>query len=213
MNSPATQTESRPKRKLSALSGALLALLTLAYPFLVYWGLTQFDVRLLALVLLLLFFLRLVLMDRSSQSPLRFAGSLAAGAVVLCGLAFAANDPQFFLFYPVVVNGVMLAGFAWTLRHPPPMIERFARLREPDLPQEAVAYCRKVTLVWCGFFVFNGTISFITVLLEDRQWWMLYNGLVSYLLIGLLGGTEFLIRRRLRKRYAQQTEEAACRQS
>ena len=32
------------------------------------------------------------------------------------------------------------------------MIERFARIREPNLSMQAVSYTRRVTQVWCVFF-------------------------------------------------------------
>ncbi len=83
------------------------------------------------------------------------------------------------------------------------MIERFARLMEPEFPPEAVIYCRKVTMIWCGFFVVNGSIALVTALLGDIKIWTLYNGFISYLLMGLLFGIEYLVRRAVKRKSAE----------
>tara|TARA_B100000424_G_scaffold106744_1_gene80350 strand:- start:659 stop:1276 length:618 start_codon:yes stop_codon:yes gene_type:complete len=101
--------------------------------------------------------------------------------------------------YPVLVNLAMLSVFATSLWRGMPVIERLARLQEPDLPDAGVGYTRKVTRVWCGFFVFNASVAAATALYADLATWTLYNGLVSYVLMGLLFCGEWLVRRRLRR--------------
>ncbi|WP_254918404.1 hypothetical protein [Cobetia sp. QF-1] len=100
--------------------------------------------------------------------------------------------------YPVLVNLAMLSVFATSLWHGMPVIERLARLQEPDLPPAGVRYTRQVTRVWCGFFIFNASIASWTALYADLATWTLYNGLISYALMGLLFSGEWLVRRRLR---------------
>ena len=80
-----------------------------------------------------------------------------------------------------------------------PIIERLARLQEPDLPPEGVRYTRKVTWAWCGFFIVNGGIAAWTALYADLAAWTLYNGCISYLLMGLMFAVEWLCRRRVRR--------------
>ena len=80
------------------------------------------------------------------------------------------------------------------------MVERLARLTTPDLPEQGVRYTRKVTLVWCLFFIANGACSGWTIWQGDLALWSLYNGLISYLLMGALMGGEWLIRQRVMKR-------------
>ncbi|WP_339927102.1 hypothetical protein [uncultured Cobetia sp.] len=100
--------------------------------------------------------------------------------------------------YPVLVNLAMLSVFATSLWRGMPVIERLARLQEPDLSAAGVRYTRQVTRVWCGFFIFNASIAGWTALHADLATWTLYNGLISYVLMGLLFGGEWLVRRRLR---------------
>jgi uncharacterized membrane protein len=77
------------------------------------------------------------------------------------------------------------------------MIERFARLSEPELSPAGVRYTRHVTQVWCAFFVVNGAIAAYTAAFASREAWALYNGLIAYVLMGVLFGGERLVRRRL----------------
>ncbi|MFC3284896.1 COG4648 family protein [Litchfieldella rifensis] len=101
--------------------------------------------------------------------------------------------------YPVAVNAMMLAVFLTSLWQGMPIVERLARLREPELSPAGIHYTRRVTWAWCGFFVFNGTIAGWTALYADLATWSLYNGVISYGLIGLMFAGEWLLRRRLRR--------------
>jgi uncharacterized membrane protein len=103
--------------------------------------------------------------------------------------------------YPVVVNGALLAIFAHSLIVPPTVVERLARLREPDLPAQARAYTRRVTQVWCGFFMVNGAIALFTALYASSALWWFYNGFLAYLFIGLLFAGEYFVRRQAKRRY------------
>ena len=101
--------------------------------------------------------------------------------------------------YPVLVNAVLFVVFQYSLRHPPTVIERLARLQEPNLPESGVRYTRKVTIVWSVFFVVNGSIALGTALWASDATWALYNGLIAYGLMGLLFAVEWLVRQRVRR--------------
>jgi uncharacterized membrane protein len=76
------------------------------------------------------------------------------------------------------------------------MIERFARLSCPELPLAGIQYTRRVTAVWCLFFILNGSVAAASAF-STREWWLLYNGLISYLLMGALYLGEWLVRRQV----------------
>ncbi len=110
-----------------------------------------------------------------------------AGLLACSSAAIAATNSEMLLrLYPVMVNAALLLRFAATLHHGPSMVEKFARLRTPDLPPRAVLYTRRVTQVWCGFFALNGLIAALIALHGSRQTWALYNGAIAYALVGLL---------------------------
>lgn len=174
---------------------ALLGGLTLAYPLLVYWSLGRIDLRWLALGLIVLAGLRMW------SERQRTWVVVAAGVLLLAALAALTHTSWPLKLYPVLVSLAMLAVFGYSLINPPTVIERLARLHDPDLPPHAVAYTRRVTQVWCGFFIFNGSVALFTALWADDRVWALYNGLISYGLMGTLFAGEWLLRQRVRRSF------------
>lgn len=100
-------------------------------------------------------------------------------------------------YYPAFVSLLMLSIFGHSLWFPPTYVEKIARLYEPNLPQKAIIYTRRVTIVWCGFFLLNGTIACLTARYLPERMWMLYNGGISYLLMGGLFAGELIFRQRM----------------
>jgi uncharacterized membrane protein len=169
----------------------LVAVATVAYPFAIHAGLGRLEPRWMALALVGL------AMARAWATRQAFWMAAAAGAALL-GLASLLGNAWLPLkLYPVLVNAVLLAIFATSLARPPSAIERIARLSHPDLPPAGVAYTRSVTKAWCAFFVVNGAIALATALWASTSVWALYNGLISYLLMGGLFCAEWLVRRRV----------------
>ncbi len=123
--------------------------------------------------------------------------ALATGTLALWALL--GRDTLPVKLYPVLANVGLLASFGFTLIRPPSMVERFARLTEPQLPSRAITYTRRVTQVWCIFFAVNGTLALITALWMSERAWALYNGLIAYLLIGTLFVIEWCVRQRVRR--------------
>jgi uncharacterized membrane protein len=177
----------------------LFAVLGIAYPFLVYFGIGHLSPLAFALGIIGLLSLRLVL---GKQGKARWLDLIALGlsiAVMVCLLwvdALLAVKA-----YPVTLSLSLASVFGYSLFRPPTVIERFARLMEPSLNEHGVRYTRTVTKVWVAFFLINAGVSLSTALMGDMALWTLYNGLVSYLLMGLLFGGEFLIRQRVKKHH------------
>lgn len=176
------------------LLNLILGGVLVAYPFLIYWGLTQFEPRFLALILAGLFLIRGLVMGSLGKAHFKTLLPLAAAVLTTVILVLVFGKSEYLFLNPVFMNLVFLGTFAYTLKKPPPMIERFARMRQAELPPEAIPYCRKVTWVWCGFFVFNGSIAFWTAFFASPKIWTLYNGFISYVLMGLLFAAEWVVR-------------------
>ena len=183
-------------------SKVFFAAIFVAYPVMVYFGLMYFDARSVALLLILLVGARLVFAGRVAgkrafRPQLIFA---LAAAGVIGFLVMLSDSPVFLRFYPVCISALMLVLFFLSLLHPPTVIERFARIQNPNLSPAAIRYTRKVTIVWCVFFIFNGGAALYTTLFTSLEVWALYNGAISYGLMGILFAGEYLIRRRLQQR-------------
>ncbi|EMW6581797.1 MULTISPECIES: COG4648 family protein [Enterobacter] len=178
----------------------LTGLMLLAWPFLIGFGLTHNSLPWLLPVMALLLLLRLR-QARRNTGPMRYVVQcVALAGIALCAASYLLKTHQWLLFYPVVVNLVMLAVFGGSLWTAMPLVERLARLREPNLPPEGVRYTRRVTLVWCGFFIGNGAMAMYTVLHGDMHLWTLWNGMVAYILMGTLMAAEWLVRQRVIKK-------------
>lgn len=181
---------------MSRIGAAIFVMLSVAYPLVVYWAMGRFEPRWLAVLLLVLALLRAL----ATRQAVWLAA--AGGAALLATLATLFNEALPLKLYPALVNAVLLAVFATSLAFPPSAVERIARMTEPDLPPEGVAYTRRVTQVWCVFFVFNGALALVTALWMSDRAWALYNGLIAYVLIGVLFSAEWLVRRRVRARHS-----------
>lgn len=178
---------------------ALTGLMLLAWPFLIGFGLASNSLHGILPVMALVLLLR-VCQARRQGGPLRYLFvSVALAGIALCAASYVLHAHQWVLFYPVVVNLVMLVVFGGSLWTAMPVVERLARLREPDLSPVGVRYTRRVTQVWCGFFIINGAIALFTVLHADIRLWTLWNGMIAYLLMGTLMAGEWLVRQRVMK--------------
>ncbi|WP_025135428.1 membrane protein [Achromobacter sp. DH1f] len=167
-----------------------LAIAGLAYPFVVHATLGRVDAAWLALPLALLWLARAL--TRGADTP--GGRLLPLAAVAFCLVLAVSNSQDWLRWYPVMINAMLLAVFGASLRRGRPVIERLARLRHPDLPEAGVRYTRKVTQVWCGFFTLNGAIAAALAAWAPWTWWTAYNGAISYALMGLLLGGEWLLR-------------------
>jgi uncharacterized membrane protein len=170
----------------------LMGIATIAYPATVYFGMGRLEPFWLGVALLALMGVRALL---ARDAVWLLAG---AGAALVAMAGMVANSWVPLKLYPFAVNAVLLAVFAASLWRGASLIERIARLSEPQLTPAAVAYTRRVTIVWCAFLAVNGALALATALWASNAIWALYNGLIAYVLIGLLFGAEWLVRKRVR---------------
>jgi len=182
--------------------------ISVLYPLIVYCGLEYWALspRRLSLLLLAIAFFHFLNFTRSKSSIDRSRTAILVVLVFLCAfVAFFLDNVIFVKLYPVLVSLSLLAFFVFSLWRPPNFIFRMASLWDKSLKdspsKNAVErYCRKVTLVWCGFFIFNATVATFTVFKASDRAWSLYNGLISYILIGVIFIAEFLVRKMVQSR-------------
>ncbi len=84
------------------------------------------------------------------------------------------------------------------------MVYRLATLKDKSIAispyrKKIAAYCRNVTLVWCCFFIVNGSIALMSVFGDSYRFWALYNGCIAYILMGLLFAGEYIVRKVVQK--------------
>lgn len=165
-----------------------VVLLSLAYPFFVYYYASNFSGYVFIGIIITLLLIRGLL--KGAQALL-----IAGGISLLLGIAMLFMHEHASLLYPVLISISMAIMFGYSLLYPPTLIEKFARLQQPNLSPEGVIYTRKVTILWLVFCCVNSLIALATVIAGDINLWALYNGFISYVLMGLLFTGEYMYRK------------------
>lgn len=101
--------------------------------------------------------------------------------------------------YPPVADLFIFLVFFISIFQKETIIQKFAKQINKNLCEKEITYTRNLTYVWCVFLFINFLIALITVFLSDRIWF-LYNGCISYILIGMIFAIEYIVRIIFRKR-------------
>ena len=92
------------------------------------------------------------------------------------------------------MNSCVCAIFALSLKKTP-LITKFAqKIRKEPLDTKTLNYTRNATKAWAIFMLVNTFISLITVFLSNEIW-TIYNGFISYMLIGMMMLSEYIVRK------------------
>lgn len=166
------------------------------YPFIIYFGIQVLPTGFFGLVLAIL-----LLMRFGFIRPEERATALPIGGLLLAYALTAAltGSKQLLLYYPVVVNAVLLILFAGSLRTDEPLLLRIVRARGIKISAYGPRYLARLTALWAVFFVINGLIAAWTTT-ASLQVWTLYNGLLSYLIVAVLILGELIFRRHYKRR-------------
>ncbi len=174
-----------------------VAISAVLYPFFIYFGIKRFDPVWLAVFIGCFFTLKGISAFRNKKVRENVISNFPLIPVLIIALMIgivATGKEVLFLFIPAVINTGLISAFAYSLIRPPSIIERFAKMSGTDLSDEELDYCRNLTFVWIAFFLFNITLSVITALFCTKEIWTLYNGLIAYILIGVIFTAELTYR-------------------
>ena len=197
---------------------ALFFVVSALYPILIFTLLVIFkvDIKILSLSIIVLAgagFLSVTGIrktDKNEKIKLDWKPMLSSMLFLSTGLFCFITGKEFFLkIYSVVISATMLFVFGSTLFMPPNIIFRFATLSDKSIKgssfeDKVYNYCQKVTIVWCCFFILNGSVAALTTFSDKifglspetaRKVWAVYNGGISYVLMGTLFTVEFIIRK------------------
>tara|TARA_Y100000768_G_scaffold56096_1_gene37425 strand:- start:16420 stop:17007 length:588 start_codon:yes stop_codon:yes gene_type:complete len=177
----------------------LFVVLSLAYPLLVYFGLSNFGFKKLFFVIAAIALLKLSFSKGNKKLEL-FQKMGPALLLVLSLVAWVGQNEKLFLYYPLAINLGLLLLFSSSLFREKNIVELLARLKEPELPESGVRYTKKVCILWCGYFLVNSFVVFYTIHFTDLETWTLYNGFISYVVIAVIAGLEFLVRQKVKQR-------------
>lgn len=187
------------------LSDMVLVVVGILFPFIVYFGMDHVSTPVFGLILGGLWLIRAPALLRQPGG-----GWMLGITLVYCAVLAFGGEERLLRWYPSLICALLFGAFGLSLKFGPPMIERIARVTEPDLPPVAVAYTRKVTWVWVGFFFLNGTASALLAGWGPLSWWTFYNGILAYSVMGALFLGEWILRQRLRRRINKAPMDAAA---
>ncbi|MBQ3674754.1 MAG: DNA gyrase subunit B [Campylobacter sp.] len=173
---------------------AIITLFSVIYPFgIVFFR--EFSLYLL-IIMAILWGLRGIL-EFGFEGESKNLSEFGKFSFVLCGffalcVVFSAYGIKY--LYPVLINAFLGAVFYFSLANTP-MITKFAMLKEKNLEPKALIYTRNLTKIWIGFFVINGGVSGLLALCENKVYWGVYCGAISYVFIGILLFGEIIFRK------------------
>lgn len=160
---------------------------TILYPFVVFFALkSHIALRAMALFLLCMAGISFI---RNKNIWIFICVLLLCLGLIVC------NQGIFLKLYPVIMNISVCLMFALSLRDTP-LIEKFAKKMEYILDTQQKQYTKKLTLIWAVFMGMLAIISAITVFLSNEIW-VIFNGLISYILIAIMIGVEFIVRKKV----------------
>lgn len=164
--------------------------LFLAYPYLVYRGLESGMVWLAPAVFSGIYLLQAF---AARTMKVRLYKGLIAIALLLGAYYLQTITAK---VLPVLIQLMLMFFFGRTLLKGkgPSFIESFVRLEFPEFPPGVGEYCRQLTVLWTGFFAFNAVMCVGLALWGTDFWWTLYNGVLIYLMIGVLMIGEYIYR-------------------
>ncbi|QWD91634.1 hypothetical protein [Polynucleobacter sp. MWH-Braz-FAM2G] len=139
-----------------------------------------------------IFFVPLVFLKKNPY----WGRALSIVALILGIASLLLRNAEFVYLYPVLVNSVLFTVFVSSLFGNQTIVEKIARLKDTRFTDQQIPYARKVTIVWAIFFLLNGCIALLTIFIDDKAYWSLYNGAISYVLMGLMFAGELYCRKR-----------------
>jgi uncharacterized membrane protein len=173
------------KKLLTLIARLIIGIFAFAYPFVVFFALRN-DV---AVKFIGLFLLAVIVV-----SFVRHRNKILLGlGLILCSLILFFNQDIFLKIYPVLMNCSIFAIFALSLQKTP-LITQYAKRMNYDLNAKVIKYTRNATIAWAIFMGCNSLISLVTVFLSNKIW-VLYNGFISYILIGIMMIGEYITRK------------------
>jgi len=171
-----------------SLAIGVAAVAGVAYPFAVYFYRDHLPPAVFVAAALLLMGIQLTAFRSSLAELWRVPLLISAILTVVIALLDQNVAKE---AYPVVRSLAVSAIFCWTLISPPSLVERFARLRRPHLPDTAIRYCRNVTIIWVVWLAINAAVAMSLVVHGDLRSWAIWTGGVSYIISGLIFAGEF----------------------
>ncbi len=177
---------------------AFLSVIFILFPFIIYFGLNYFSPVFFAIFLFLLLIIRVVTMPSGKKWLKAIMISFIAAYCLSIGFS---DGGQVLRYYPVLMTLYVAMLFALSLLDEVPIIEKFAQLSGKPYPDGARAYMRTLTKVWVLLLIINASIAAYSACCQSIDFWLFYNGFLSYVFIAGFMALEWCFRQWYRRKY------------
>lgn len=169
--------------------------LALGYPLLAHLAVIFDDRRLQWLALVWL--LAIAVGGALIQRRLWAWAVLVVGGGLLYWVVFAGNGLYALYIPPAAIPAALFMVFASSLRAGQvPLVTRIARvMHDGPLPEDLVAYTRRVTQLWCGVCAALFLSAVLLALFASPRVWSLMTNVVHYVVLGAVFVLEYGYRR------------------
>lgn len=103
-------------------------------------------------------------------------------------------------YYPATIDFLFFIVFFSSIFQKETVIQKIAKVMEPDIKPKALVYTRNLTYIWALFMFINFVIAFLTIFTSEKVW-IFYNGFLSYFLVGIIFIVEYIIRINFKRKY------------
>lgn len=200
----------------------LFGLIAVFYPLLVFCALVVFKLPIRYFSIGLIIFAIVYSVVNGQHYKGKKTIGLFVTPAILCGvgavsLILGGNEEYadlFFILYPVLADFAFLVIWVTSFFFPPPFAYYFIDVIDKTIknvvPKHRFdVYCFRATLVWCFYFVFDGIIAGVTVIIyaHSPNVWYWYNALITYIIMGLIFAGEYIILKLKLKKYRRKLAE------
>jgi uncharacterized membrane protein len=186
----------------------LFGILLFLYPVLIFCALVifKFSIRYLSIFIIAFAIAYFLINGRNYKGKNTAVLFISPAILIIIGfVCFFSKTPLVLKMYPALADVTYIVIFVTSLYIPPPLVCYFIEIFDKSIkgkiePKIFDEYCRMATIVWIIFFVFDGIISVLTVFFVSDLIWGIYNGGITYVIMGLIFVGEFVAVKLIAKR-------------
>jgi len=188
----------------------LFGLIAVLYPILVFCALVVFKLPIRYLSIGIIIFAIAYSIVNSRHYKGKHTIALFVSPLILCVIGVISlcldDSPIIIKLYPALASLAYLTIMVTSFFFPPPLayyfVDIFDKSIKTKIPKEIFDnFCHRATVIWCVFFVIDGIIASITAYLGSDFVWGIYNGGITYCVMGLIFVGEFIVLKTIEKKY------------
>jgi len=191
----------------------LFGLIAIMYPVLVFCALVVFKLPIRYLSIGIIIFAIAYTIVNSRHYKGKHTVALFVSPLILCTIGVISlwidDSPIFIKLYPALASIAYLTIMITSFIFPPPLayyfVDIFNKSIKTKIPKEIFDnFCFRASVVWCVFFLVDAIIALITVYFTSELFWGVYNGGVTYCIMGLIFVGEFIVLKIIEKKYRRE---------